>query len=79
MLTDTTTIEASATTSATAPTATEAITTSATAPTNPASRIPGEQGRPCFVVLDTFTDEGASKYRAGVWHFGIKPDRKSVV
>lgn len=43
--------------------------------TKTAGRIPGEQGRPCFVVLDTFTEEGASKYRAGVWHFGIKPGR----
>ncbi|MDD2713013.1 MAG: DUF927 domain-containing protein [Simplicispira sp.] len=42
---------------------------------NGVSRIPGEQGRPCFVVLDEFTEEGASKYRAGVWHFGIKPGR----
>ena len=78
MLTDTDTIEASAATtttsaSATAPTATD--TTDTTSPASPASRIPGEQGRPCFVVLDTFTAEGASKYRAGVWHFGIKPGR----
>ena len=44
-------------------------------PAKTASRIPGEQGRPCFVVLDEFTEEGASKYRPGVWHFGIKPGR----
>lgn len=48
--------------------------TSASATTAP-SRIPGEQGRPCFVVLDEFTEEGAHKYRAGVWHFGVKPSR----
>ena len=75
MLTDTTTIEASATTSATAPTATEAITTSATAPTNPASRIPGEKDRPCFVVLDDWHEEGAARLRPGVWHFGAKAGR----
>ena len=39
------------------------------------SRIPGEQSRPCFVVLDEFVEEGAHKYRAGVWHFGIKQGR----
>ena len=70
MLTDTTAADTAATTEASAIEA-----TSASAPTSPASRIPGEQGRPCFVVLDEFTEEGASKYRAGVWHFGIKPGR----
>lgn len=39
------------------------------------SGIPGELGRPAFVVLDEFTEEGASKYRPGVWHFGIKQGR----
>lgn len=37
--------------------------------------IPGEMGRPAFVVLDEFIEEGSSKYRPGVWHFGIKQSR----
>ena len=37
--------------------------------------IPGENDRPKFVVLDDWHEEGASKYRPGVWHFGIKPAR----
>lgn len=40
-----------------------------------ANGIPGELGRPAFVVLDEFIEEGASKYRPGVWHFGIKQGR----
>ena len=41
----------------------------------PPSRIPGEMGRPAFVVLDEWHEEGMGKYRPGVWHFGIKPGR----
>ncbi len=37
--------------------------------------IPGENDRPKFVVLNDWHEEGASKYRPGVWHFGIKPGR----
>ena len=39
------------------------------------SLIPGEKDRPKFVVMDDWHDEGAAKYRPGVWHFGIKPGR----
>ena len=39
------------------------------------SLIPGEKDRPKFVVLDDWHQEGAAKYRPGVWHFGIKPAR----
>lgn len=38
-----------------------------------ASPIPTEQERPRFVVLDdSYTAADGSKYRAGVWHFGMK-------
>ena len=37
------------------------------------SPIPTEQERPRFVVLDdSYTAADGSKYRAGVWHFGMK-------
>lgn len=36
------------------------------------SAIPGESGRPCFMVIDEELDEGGVKYRPGVWYFGIK-------
>ena len=47
---------------------------SAAAPTS-ASRIPGEKDRPKFVVFDDWHEEGTSKLRPGVWHFGVKPGR----
>ncbi|MEQ6472147.1 DUF927 domain-containing protein [Comamonas sp. wu1-DMT] len=38
--------------------------------------IPGEQERPRYVVLDDeYTASDGSKYRAGVWHFGLKPSK----
>lgn len=38
--------------------------------------IPTEQERPRYVVLDDqHTASDGSKYRAGVWHFGIKPSK----
>lgn len=38
--------------------------------------IPGEQERPRYVVLDDeHTASDGSKYRAGVWHFGLKPSK----
>lgn len=38
------------------------------------SPIPGEHDRPRHVVLDDMhTTSDGSKYRAGVWYFGIKP------
>lgn len=40
-----------------------------------ASRIPSDTERPCFVVFDDPHKEGASKFRAGVWHFGVKPSK----
>lgn len=40
------------------------------------SPIPGEQERPCYVVLDEqHTASDGSKYRAGVWWFGTKPGK----
>ena len=40
------------------------------------SPIPSEQERPRFVVLDEqYTAADGSKYRAGVWYFGIKPTK----
>ncbi len=40
-----------------------------------ASRIPSDTERPCFVVFDDLHTDGATKYRAGVWHFGVKPGK----
>lgn len=40
------------------------------------SPIPTEQERPRFVVLDdTYTAADGSKYRAGVWYFGVKQSK----
>jgi putative DNA primase/helicase len=40
------------------------------------SPIPSEQERPLFVALDEqYTAADGSKYRAGVWYFGIKPTK----
>lgn len=39
------------------------------------SIIPAEKDRPKFVVIDDWHEEGAAKYRPGVWNFGIKPGR----
>lgn len=38
----------------------------------PAVRIPGEDGRPTFLVLDDWHEEGGTRYAPGVWHFGLK-------
>lgn len=37
--------------------------------------IPGETERPKFVVLDDWHEEGGTKFRPGVWSFGIKNNR----
>lgn len=38
--------------------------------------IPGDKERPCFAVLDeAYQAADAGHYRAGVWHFGIKPGK----
>ncbi len=74
MLTDTPVIEAiEAATKA--PKAPKATTAPANAASKPASRIPGEKDRPCFVVLDDWHEEGAARLRPGVWHFGAKAGR----
>ena len=74
MLTDTPVIEAiEAATKA--PKAPKATTAPASAASKPASRIPGEKDRPCFVVLDDWHEEGAARLRPGVWHFGAKAGR----
>lgn len=40
------------------------------------SPIPSEQERPRFVVLDEqYIAADGSKYKAGVWHFGVKPSK----
>ncbi len=39
------------------------------------SIVPDETERPKYVVIDEYTEEGGVKYRAGVWHFGIKAGR----
>jgi putative DNA primase/helicase len=39
------------------------------------TKIPGETGRPAFIVLDDWLEEGCEKYRPGVWFFGMKPSR----
>lgn len=44
----------------------------------PAIRIPGEDGRPTFLVLDNWHDDDGTKYAPGVWHFGIKPGRSDA-
>ncbi len=36
------------------------------------SIIPGETERPKYVVLDDWHEEGATKFRPGVWLFGVK-------
>ncbi|MEB2351275.1 MAG: DUF927 domain-containing protein, partial [Burkholderiaceae bacterium] len=41
-----------------------------------ASPIPGPDNRPRFVVLDDWCDAGGTRYRPGVWHFGVKYGRK---
>jgi len=45
-------------------------------PHAPATRIPGEDDRPTYLVLDDWLrhDDG-TRYAPGVWHFGIKPSR----
>lgn len=40
-----------------------------------AAVIPASSGRPVFKVLDEPHEQGGRLYRAGVWHFGIKPGR----
>lgn len=41
----------------------------------PASPVPGESERPCFAVLDDWTEHKGRKLRPGVWLFGIKPGK----
>lgn len=41
----------------------------------PAIRIPGEDDRPTFLVLDDWHEHDGTRYAPGVWHFGIKPGR----
>lgn len=43
----------------------------------PAIRIPGEDGRPTFMVLDDWHEHDGTRYAPGVWHFGIRPGRKA--
>ncbi|MCO5118770.1 MAG: DUF927 domain-containing protein [Burkholderiaceae bacterium] len=41
------------------------------------SPIPRPDERPRFIVLDDWTEAGGSKYRPGVWYFGLKHGRKA--
>jgi putative DNA primase/helicase len=43
------------------------------------SVIPGESERPCFRVLNDWHAASETKYRPGVWHFGIKAGKPSAV
>ena len=40
--------------------------------------IPGETERPKFVVIDDFHEEGGTKFKPGVWHFGVKAGRNDA-
>jgi len=37
--------------------------------------IPGEAERPKFVVIDDWHEEGGTKFRPGVWSFGVKNNK----
>ena len=39
------------------------------------SPIPGESERPCYRVLDEWTEAGGMKYKPGVWAFGVRSSR----
>lgn len=54
------------------PSVTPAETQGDTGDTN--SLIPGENDRPCFKVFDDWIENGITKFRPGVWHFGSKGD-----
>jgi hypothetical protein len=54
------------------PSVTPAETQGVTRVTN--SLIPGENDRPCFKVFDDWTENGTTKLKPGVWHFGVKED-----
>ncbi len=41
----------------------------------PNTLIPGEAERPKFVVIDDWHEEGGTKFRPGVWSFGIKNNK----
>jgi putative DNA primase/helicase len=51
---------------------TAALADDAPAPA-PAIRIPGEDDRPTFLVLDDWHEHDGTRYAPGVWHFGLKP------
>jgi putative DNA primase/helicase len=55
---------------------TAALATEAVTPA-PAIRIPGEDDRLTFLVLDDWHEHDGTRYAPGVWHFGIKPGRKA--
>ena len=42
------------------------------------SRFPGEKDRPCYVVLDDWTECGGRKYRPGVYFCGMTKARKDT-
>lgn len=53
----------------------ESDTVTAVTATPSSSIIPGEKDRPKYLVLDDWQEEGTTKYRPGVWNFGIKAGR----
>lgn len=40
------------------------------------SKIPPPKDRPKYLILDDWLEEGGSKYRPGVWYFGIKAKKE---
>ena len=56
------------------------VTDGAATPEAPekAHLVPGESERPKFVVIDDFHEEGGTKFRPGVWHFGVKAGRNDA-
>lgn len=54
-----------------------ANTDTSTEPT-PASAIPMEDQRPCFRVFDEAVKTPEQSYRAGVWHFAMRPGKRGA-
>ncbi len=50
--------------------------TSGDDPASDQSPFPGEEDRPCYVVLDDWTEWKGRKYRPGVYHCGMTEEKK---
>ena len=57
----------------------EALEASQDTPQPPEEKrlIPSDAARPLYLVFDDWLDEGGSKYRPGVWYFGMKSNKNS--